>query len=101
MQTHHTNPHACHFASPKLSVACGYEDWQLRPSVISQRESEPAVEITLTVRGATGDDCTVLISGHYRFESAEKGGKGSLREHLISSDSAVGAHIAAGQSNEG
>ncbi len=37
----------------------------LRPSVISQRESEPAVEITLTVRGATGDDWTVLISGHY------------------------------------
>lgn len=36
------------------------------PSVISQRESEPAVEITLTVRGATGDDWTVLISGHYR-----------------------------------
>lgn len=59
----------------KAECACGYEDWQLRPSVISQRESEPAVEITLTVRGATGDDCTVLISGHYRFESAAKEGK--------------------------
>lgn len=75
LRTHHTNPHACRFASLKLSVACGYEDWQLRPSVISQRESEPAVEITLTVRGATGDDCTVLISGHYHLESAAKEGK--------------------------
>lgn len=53
-----------------LSAACGYEDWQTRPSVISQRESEPAVEITLTVRGAADEGWTVLISGHYSSESA-------------------------------
>lgn len=70
LQKNHTNSHACHFASSKLRCRLRYEDWQFRPSVVSQRESEPAVEITLTVRGATGDGWTVMISGHYGLESA-------------------------------
>lgn len=78
-QKHFTNPHASHFASSKLSAACGYEDWQLGPRVRSQRASEPAVEITLTVRGA------VLISGYYSLESAA-GCESTLTEQMISSD---------------
>lgn len=54
-----TKPHACHFTSSKLSAACGYECWQLGPSVRSQRESKPAVEISPTVRRASSDAWTV------------------------------------------
>lgn len=48
-----------------FKAECSLWIWGLTagPSVISQRESEPAVEISLTVRGATSDERTAPSSG--------------------------------------
>lgn len=83
LQRNIPQPHACHLTSSKLRAVCGYEVWQPDPSVISQKESEPAVEITLTVRGATYDDCTVLVSDYYSFWKLKWDG---LTVEMISSD---------------
>ncbi|CAB1451194.1 unnamed protein product [Pleuronectes platessa] len=55
--------------SPTLSAFGGYERWQLDPSVISQRESESAVEITLTM-------------GHRTNSEPAPAAKPALNEHL-------------------
>lgn len=97
----------CHKSSCLSScifkAECSQWLWVLaaRPSVISQRESKPTVEITPTVRRASGDAWTVLgplgLISAARWESNPDRTNYFLSAHLT----VASVHLPTGQSNKG